>query len=288
LTTDEPAMDTDPSGVAPASEQASEQASAPAAAPGDATGRDPRAQGRRDGNSGPDPSGGPRFQDRLPHEYPRQDINPYMTLHREFGPPVVTTSEAQEFLGRWHASFGREAPLHVEIGPGNGFHLSGMAALHPERNWLGVEIRYKRVVMCAKKIQRAGATESARIARYDAWSLDDIFAPGEIDALYVFHPDPWSKSRHHAKRLMSRPWAEWMCRALAPGAPIRIKTDHLPHIEAFVEAVEGLPLGIVDRRDDVAVAGYPWPAEDDVITNYESKFHKRGEPIYALLAERLA
>jgi tRNA G46 methylase TrmB len=72
-----------------------------------------------------------------------------------------------------------------------------------------------------------------------------------------------------------------------PGGLIRIKTDHLPHIHGFEAGIEGLPLRVLERRDDVATSGYPWPAEDDVITNYESKFHKRGEPVYALLAERV-
>lgn len=230
---------------------------------------------------------GPRFRPKRPEDYWSQEVNPYMLSHRTMGRPVITAEEAQGLRGRWREEFGRDAPLHVEVGAGNGFHLAGMAARHPGRNWLGIEIRFKRVVMCATKIRKAGVESSARIVRYDAWSLDDLFAPGEIDALYVFHPDPWSRRKHSDKRLMSGPWAGWICRAVRPGGLVRIKTDHLPHIHGFEAGIEGLPLEIRARRDDVAANGYPWPAEDDVITNYESKFHKRNEPVYALLAERV-
>ena len=143
-----------------------------------------------------------KFRDLLPEEYPRPDINPYLKLHREFGPPVLTASDAQGLRGRWTEAFeGRSAPLHVEVGPGNGFYLAGMAEKHPERNWLGLEIRFKRVILCAKKIRAAGV-ENARIARYDAWFLDDLFEPGEVDALYVNFPDPWMRDRDEKKRLM--------------------------------------------------------------------------------------
>ena len=119
-----------------------------------------------------------RFVDTRPDDLPRPDLNPYLRLHREWGPPVLTASDAAANRGRWDAAFEAPGPLHVEVGPGNGFHLAGMAARHPDVNWLGLEIRYKRVVLCAKKIESAGVARNARIARYDAWWLDDVFAPG--------------------------------------------------------------------------------------------------------------
>ena len=228
-----------------------------------------------------------RFQPKAPESYWSQDVNPYMMAHRTWGRPVVTAEEAQGLRGRWREEFGRAAPLHVEVGAGNGFHLAGMAARHPDRNWLGIEIRFKRVVMCARKLEIAGAADHARICRYDAWALDDLFEEGEIDSLYVFHPDPWSRRRDSEKRLMSVPWAGWICRAVRVGGVIRIKTDHRPHIEAFVAATSVLPLKILDRRDDVLADGYPWPVQDDVVTNYESKFHRRGIAVGALLVERV-
>lgn len=229
-----------------------------------------------------------RFVDHDPTDLPHPDVNPYLQQHRDWGPPVLTATQAAEQRGNWAQAFDKAQPLHVEIGPGNGFHLAGMAARHPNRNWLGVEIRYKRVVLCAKKIEKAGVVPNARICRYDAWWLDDVFAPGEIDGLYVHHPDPWKRDVDRAKRLMSPFFAGWAARALSEGAMLRLKTDHRRNIDWLVSTFDTLPFAVVERRDDVVTNGYPWPESDDVITNYESKFHKRGEPIYALLAQRTA
>jgi len=225
------------------------------------------------------------FQDKRPEEYSRPGLNPFLALHREFGPPVIVGEDAPAFRGRWHEAFGgREAPLHVEIGSGNGFFMAAMPQNHTDWNWLGFEIRFKRVVQTAQKIQKAGLTH-ARIARYDAFSLDDLFGDGDIAGLYINFPDPWPKERHARKRLLSRPFLEWVCQVLKPDGRLRIKTDHMPHVDRSVAAVDDLPLEVVHRVDDIFTAGTPW--DDDVVTNYQTKFARRGEPVRALELRRL-
>ena len=227
-----------------------------------------------------------QFRDRKPEEYRRPEVNPYLKLHREFGPPVLTATEASQLKGCWNQAFGgRLAPLHVEVGPGNGFFLAGMAEKHPDQNWLGLEIRFKRVVLCAKKIRVAGV-ENARIARYDAWFLHDLFEVGEIDALYVNFPDPWMRERDEKKRLMGPVFAGWAANALKPGGTLRLKTDHGPNVDRLIAGCEGLPLDVLGRSSDVSNHGCPWPEADDIITNYQSKFIAKGEPTHALLMRR--
>ena len=93
------------------------------------------------------------FLDRPPEEMFDAGINIYVEQYWNFGPPVILGASGPQFKGRWEAAFdGRAAPLGLEIGSGNGFYLAGMAKKHSEMNWLGLEIRYKRVILCAKKI----------------------------------------------------------------------------------------------------------------------------------------
>ena len=229
----------------------------------------------------------PGFRDKRPEDYTHPEVNPYLKLHRELGPPVIVGEDGPGYRGRWAEAFdGRAAPLHVEVGPGNGFFLAGMAGLHPEQNWLGIEIRFKRVVLCARKIKAAGV-ENARILRYDAWHLDDLFAEGELAGLYTNHPDPWPKDRHEKNRLMGPFFAGWAARALRPGARWRLKTDYPGNVERVIAGVADLPFRVLGRSDDIRALGTPWPTEDDIITNYQQKFYKRNEPVYALELERL-
>ena len=87
-----------------------------------------------------------RFRGKSPDEYALPDLNPYMKLHREMVPPVVIAEDAPGFRGRWGEAYpDPEQPLHLEVGPGNGFYLAGMAARHPEWNWGLQSIRSIRV-----------------------------------------------------------------------------------------------------------------------------------------------
>ncbi len=226
------------------------------------------------------------FQDRAPEDFVLPDLNPYLRLHREYGPPVIVGEDAPGFKGRWPEAFGgREAPLHVEVGPGNGFFLAGMAGLHPEQNWLGLEIRFKRVVLCAKKIDLAGLRHT-RIARYDAWWLRDLFEEGEIDGLYVNFPDPWKKNKHQDKRLMGPAFAAWAGEALADGAHLRLKTDDPGNVERLRAALAEGPFEILAVVSDVRSEGLPWGDDDDVRTNYQGKFDRKDEATHALWARR--
>jgi len=235
---------------------------------------------------------GPRYHDKDVSEFASPNANPYVTSHRTFGRPVLTGAEAWGVGYDWTAEFDRDAPLHLEIGSGNGFFLAGMAARHTDWNFVGVELRYKRVILCATKLRKQGSS-NARIARYHAAYLDDLFQPDTLSGIYINHPDPWPKERHDKNRLISRWFLEDACRLLKPGGWLRLKSDHLPNITRVAELLaadsEGnplpaLPLRIVGTADDVTTGPAPWP--DDIETNYQKKFRERGLPVYALEAVR--
>lgn len=226
-----------------------------------------------------------RFEDKRPEDFSRPGINPYVATHREFGEEVLPASDAKGWRGRWGEYFGREAPLHLEVGSGNGFYLSGMAALHPECDWIGVEIRFKRVVLVGRKLRAAGLN-NARIVRYDARALDELFLPGSLAGVHVNHPDPWERESRRHHRLIDREFLELLTRLCAPGAELRLKTDFGPHVKALVKAAEGLPWEVVGTTPDVDATGNLWP--DDVVTNYQRKARERGAPVHAALLRRSA
>lgn len=225
------------------------------------------------------------FLDPSPEEMHHSDLNPHVKAYFEYGAPVVVGRDAKQYRGNWAACFDRSAPLCLEIGSGNGFFLEGMAQKYPERNWLGIEIRYKRVTMVAKKLQEAGV-QNARILRYDNWCLDDLFEEGSLAGVYCNHPDPWTKRRQAHKRILAKPFASWMAWAMADNAEWRIKTDFETHIDTMLKVIETLPFDVVGVARDAHANGFPWDNSEDVTTNYERKFIERDEPIYALRLRR--
>ncbi|MEQ1506588.1 MAG: hypothetical protein ABMB14_30450 [Myxococcota bacterium] len=232
-----------------------------------------------------DPGERPRFRDSRTGV--GRTVNPYVALHRGGG-VAMPADEAWTWRDRWSERFGREAPLVLEIGPGNGWFLVELARRSPDADHVAVEIRYKRVVQCATKVEAAGLT-NAVVARYHAAYLDDLFAPGTLSTIWVNHPDPWPKERHEKNRLISRWFLADVVSLLRPGGTLRLKSDHAPNVDRAVflldhdpegAAAERLPLTVTGRSDDVTRGPAPWP--DDIETGYQRKFRLKGEPVYAI------
>lgn len=219
----------------------------------------------------------PRFRD--PDKSEREANNPYIAQHRIEAPYVLPANEAWTWRDRWAERFGRTAPICLEIGPGNGDFFTALAVRSPEVDHVGVEIRYKRVVMTADRLRKAGVT-NAVVCRYHAAFLDDLLPPASVSEIWVNHPDPWPNRRHDKNRLISRWFMEDVVRLLIPGGRFRLKSDFRANVDRAVALIDGLPLQVTGRSDDVTTGPAPWP--DDIETNYQKKFRIRGLPVYAV------
>ena len=116
--------------------------------------------------------------------------------------------EPEKFKGEWASVFGEKRPLFLEVGMGKGRFLMDMARLHPERNYVGIEM-YDSVLLRAlqkrEELEEAGEKFSNLVfIRVDARLLPEIFEKDEVDGIYLNFSDPWPKARHAKRRLTSR------------------------------------------------------------------------------------
>jgi tRNA (guanine-N7-)-methyltransferase len=226
------------------------------------------------------------FQVRCTQPVCFPELNPFLRKYEEFGSPVVRSEVAVGARGSWARQFAQEQSLHLEIGSGNGFFLAGIAQVHPEWNVLGVEIRFKRIVTAAKKIRAFGVEKNARIVRYDAWWLDEILAPGELSGLYLNYPDPWPKEKHTRNRLLCPFFAQWAALALRPGSELRLKTDSLLNFSQMESAIADQPFEILAQVEDMGRNGVPWPEQEEIVTNFQRKFERKGLPVHGMVLRR--
>ena len=104
--------------------------------------------------------------------------------------------------------------------------------------------------------------------------MENCFAPGEIDRLFINFPDPWPRSKNAKRRLTFRTFLRMYSRVIRDGGEIHFKTDNAPLFEFTLEELElvGLPVKNVTR--DLHANG---PV--GIMTGYEEKFHALGTPI---------
>ena len=190
---------------------------------------------------------------------------------------------AAEHRGQWHAFFENDHPIHIEIGMGKGRFLMDLAALHPEINYIGIE-RYTSVLLRAVQKMDTLQLPNVHFLCEDAAKLPEIFAPEEVDRIYLNFSDPWPKDRHAKRRLTSRQFLERYDKVLKGDGQIEFKTDNVGLFDFSLEEIDAagwnLDAFTRDLHHDTAMN------EGNIMTEYEEKFSSKGNPICKLIASR--
>lgn len=191
---------------------------------------------------------------------------------------------------RWHELFQNQNPVHIEIGMGKGQFLLTLAERNPDINYIGIE-RYSSVLLRAvEKFQLLsespkGAPSTIRFLCMDARDLPEVFAPGEIEKIYLNFSDPWPKARHARRRLTSREFLSLYAKVLPPGGTVEFKTDNRPLFDFSEEEVRESPFFTLDglTYDLHQDAGMN---QGNIMTEYEEKFSAAGNAICKLIARK--
>lgn len=134
------------------------------------------------------------------------------------------------------AIFGRTAPLVIEIGSGMGESTAAMAAERPDVNLLAVEVYKPGVAQAFHHLAKAGI-DNVRLLRADAFGVfTDLVATGSVDEVWLFFPDPWPKTKHHKRRLVTSEFVELVASRLRKGGVFRLATDWEPYAEQMLAA----------------------------------------------------
>ena len=195
-----------------------------------------------------------------------------------------TVKEPEKVKGLWKEEvFGNDNKIHIEIGMGKGRFLMDMAALHPDINYVGIE-KYSSVLLRAIQKQEQLLLPNVIFIRMDAENICDVFAPSEVDRIYLNFSDPWPKDRHAKRRLPSREFLKRYDKILVPDGVVEFKTDNMDLFDFALEEVEpaGWTLDAVTRD----LHNDPVMNENNVMTEYEERFSSMGNPIYKYIVSR--
>ena len=190
--------------------------------------------------------------------------------------------EPKEYRGRWKEVFGNDNPLHIEVGMGKGRFIVDMALAHPEINYIGIE-KYSSVLLRALEKRRELEIENLYFIRMDAEEICQVFAPGEVNRIYLNFSDPWPKDRHAKRRLTSVQFLERYDQILVPEGHLEFKTDNMDLFTFSEESVAEAGWELMYSTRDLHHSPY---GEGNIMTEYEEKFSSQGNPICKLIASR--
>lgn len=195
--------------------------------------------------------------------------------------PLVI-KEAKEQKGGWAGLFGNDHPIHIEVGMGKGRFIMELARQNPDINYVGIE-RYSSVLLRAVEKLDGLEAGNLRFLWLDAGELSDIFAPGEVDKIYLNFSDPWPKERHAKRRLTSPRFMGVYDQILREDGRVEFKTDNRVLFDYSLESIPEAGWEIESHTFDLH---HSEMNEGNVMTEYEEKFSREGNPICKLIAKR--
>ena len=175
--------------------------------------------------------------------------------------------EASNDLFDFTKIFGRQAPVTLEIGFGNGDSLATMAKNAPERDFVGIEVHRPGVGHILHLIEKYDL-KNLRIIRDDAVEIiKNNIAEDSLDCVQLFFPDPWHKKKHNKRRIVQPDFVSLLASQLKKKGIFHMATDWQEYAEHMAEVMEAHP-------DFVSMADTPYSTKPD--SRPETKFERRG------------
>ena len=176
--------------------------------------------------------------------------------------------------------FGRNAPVVLEIGFGNGSSLADMAETHTDLNFFGVEVHRSGVGSLLVQVKKR-ELDNVRVSQDDAVLVCNQQIPdGSLERVQIFFPDPWHKERHKKRRLIQPPFVETLIKKLRPGGQIHVATDWENYAEHILEVLSANP-DLKNTAEDYAPKPDYRPG-----TKYEARGIRLGHGVWDLMFEK--
>lgn len=178
--------------------------------------------------------------------------------------------------------FGRRAPRMVEIGFGTGDALAAYAHQHPEMDCLGIEVHRPGAGHLLLQVEQQGIN-NVRVSCHDAVEVLGRQLPtASLDAVHIFFPDPWHKTRHHKRRLIQPEFADVLAGVLKSGGLLRLATDWQQYAEHMRAVLDPHP-AFTNIAGDV---GYVPRPDDRLLTRFERRGHRLGHGVWDMTYAR--
>ena len=182
-------------------------------------------------------------------------------------------TEPAALQGKWRSLKEDATALWVEVGCGKGKFTAETAQANPHVLLIAVERCREAMVVAMEKAKAMGLTNVFFIDM-DVEKIEEIFAPEEIDRLFINFPDPWPRKKNAKRRLTHRGFLYKYCHVVRRGGEFHYKTDNAPLFQFSVEEFEACGLEVKNLTRNLHENGIV-----GIMTGYEEKFHALGTPI---------
>jgi tRNA (guanine-N7-)-methyltransferase len=178
--------------------------------------------------------------------------------------------------------FGRQAPLVLEIGFGDGESLATMCAANPCTDFIGIEVHRPGIGHLLLRAAELGLT-NLRLICLDAVEVLQQYLPDEcLDRVQIFFPDPWPKTRHHKRRLIQPMFVSLLAKKIKSTGLLHIATDCENYAYSILEVLRTTP----ELQNIKADNGFAECPAYRPTTKFEQRGKRLGHPVWEILFTR--
>ncbi len=140
----------------------------------------------------------------------------------------------------------------MEIGFGMGEATAIMALNSPQNGYLAVDLHPPGIGKLLARIQEQEISNIKVIEDDVHVVLPYMIHDHALDGVHLYFPDPWPKSKHHKRRIVTSAFLELVAAKLKPGGYFHLATDWFPYAQAMqvvFSASDQFSGGVIDKPD---------------------------------------
>jgi tRNA (guanine-N7-)-methyltransferase len=181
----------------------------------------------------------------------------------------------EKIKGNWRNDyFKNQNPIVLELACGRGEYTTGLAAVFPHKNFVGVDIKGARIWKGSTVAIEQGL-QNVAFLRIHIQNLTQYFAEGEVNEIWITFPDPRPKTFDRHRRLTHPRFLAMYQHLLGESGIVHLKTDNEPFFDFTMETLREQSIQDLIFTKDLYNA--PLNAEHyGISTTYEKKFTTQG------------
>ena len=183
----------------------------------------------------------------------------------------------ENMQGGWQTFFNNSNPIVLELACGRGEYTVGLSVLHPQNNFIGVDIKGNRIYIGAKKCLDH-QLHNAAFLRTQIGMLPKYFEENEVSDIWIIFPDPQLTTSNAKKRLTHPQFLRLYQQVLRADGHLHLKTDS-PKLYHFTKRViELYNLILIESCENVYAQSHS--EELKIKTHYEALDIAQSNKIY--------
>ena len=166
--------------------------------------------------------------------------------------------------------------ISLDIGSGEGEFISKLAKENPKDFFIGIEIKYGRILKSLKRVNNFGLKNIKFIHGDINNLLGTVLISKNIKKIFINNPDPWPKDKHIKKRILKSDLLDKLYKLLQRKGQVLIKTDSQDYLNFIKKEINNSKFKVWRKNEDCKLP----------LSKFQENYNKINKKIYAIVINK--